>query len=146
MPDPVTAIHRRGAAFTFDGLGFHSLIKSLTDQIEPNKVITAPSFDHAVKDPIADSIFILPVHRVVLVEGNYCALNRDPWKSAAKLMTELWYLDIAKEVVWARLAKRHLASGIVHNEQEAIDRAKGTDELNAQDIRQNLLPVDEIIV
>lgn len=109
------------------------------------KVITAPSFAHAIKDPLADSIVILPEHLIVLVEGNYCALNREPWSKAAKLMTELWYVDVAKEVAWDRLAKRHLASGIVQNEQEAIERARGTDELNAEDIRQNLLPVDEII-
>lgn len=61
-------------------------------------------------------------------------------------MTELWYMDTPKEIAWDRLAKRHLISGIVKNEQEAILRAKGTDELNAEDIRSNRLDVDEIVM
>ncbi|KAH7127617.1 phosphoribulokinase/uridine kinase [Dactylonectria macrodidyma] len=143
MPNPEEAIHRRGAAFTFDGEGFHSLIKSLRSV--QGETVLAPSFGHEIKDPVPDSIVISPASRIVLVEGNYCALNRAPWKDAAKLMTRLWYIDTPAEITHQRLAKRHLASGIVRDEQEAWERATGTDELNAQDIRNNLLAVDEVL-
>ncbi|KAJ4315831.1 hypothetical protein N0V84_008165 [Fusarium piperis] len=143
MPNPEEAIHRRGAAFTFDGQGFHSLIKSLRGT--QGDTVYAPSFGHETKDPEPDSIVISPASRIVLVEGNYCALDRAPWKEAAKLMSQLWYIDTPSEITHQRLAKRHLASGIVRDEQEAWERATGTDELNAQDIRNNLLAVDEVI-
>lgn len=146
MPDPATAIHRRGAAFTFDADGFYTLVQRLAAtpiQLQP---VPAPSFDHAVKDPVEKAISIPATARIVLVEGNYCALGRPPWSEAARLLTELWYLDIPSEVARERVAARHLLSGIVADKQAAWDRASGTDELNAQDIRENRLVCHEILV
>lgn len=143
MPNPEEAIHRRGAAFTFDGDGFLALIKDL--KASADRTIFAPSFGHEIKDPIANAIPIHPTSRIVLIEGNYCALDRVPWRQAASLMSLLWYIDTPPGVAHQRLAKRHLESGIVADEKEAWERATGTDELNAQDIRNNLLKVDEVI-
>ncbi|KAI1075955.1 P-loop containing nucleoside triphosphate hydrolase protein [Whalleya microplaca] len=143
MPDPETAIHRRGAAFTFDAEGFYRLVQDLTTT--PIKTVWAPSFDHATKDPV-DSAIKIPIEAVVvLVEGNYCALDREPWKQSASLMDELWFIDTPPDVAHKRLAARHLISGIVADEKEAWERATGTDELNAQDIRENRLPCAEIL-
>ena len=143
MPDPVEATHRRGAAFTFDAEGFLDLIQQLT--ASPIVALQAPSFDHAVKDPVSGGIEIPAGARVVLVEGNYCALNRAPWTDAAKLMTELWYIDVPTEVAHKRVAARHLASGICNDEKSAWERATGTDELNAKDISENRLPCHEVL-
>ncbi|KAL1889593.1 hypothetical protein Sste5346_008842 [Sporothrix stenoceras] len=143
MPNAQEAIHRRGAAFTFDAEGFVDLVKRLRGH--PNETVFAPSFDHALKDPVADSIAIPPTARIVFIEGNYIALNRAPWTEAAAIMDRLWYVNTPADVAVARLAKRHLASGIVADEKEAWERASGTDGMNADDIRANLLPVDEKI-
>ncbi|KAM0561263.1 hypothetical protein ACHAPJ_003141 [Fusarium lateritium] len=143
MPNPEEAIHRRGAAFTFDGDGFLKLVESLCNAGQDT--VLAPSFGHEIKDPVPDSIVIPSASRIVLVEGNYCALNRSPWKDAAALMSQLWYIDTPADVIHPRLAKRHLTSGIVKDEQEAWERATGTDEMNAEEIRNNLLKVDEVI-
>jgi pantothenate kinase len=143
MPNPEEAIHRRGAAFTFDGEGFFKLVQSLRNAGQDT--LLAPSFGHEIKDPVPDSIVISPASQIILVEGNYCALSRSPWMDAAALMSRLWYIDVPASVTHERLAKRHLASGIVKDKKEAWERAAGTDELNAQDIRQNLLRVDEVI-
>ncbi|KAE9570575.1 hypothetical protein CGMCC3_g13413 [Colletotrichum fructicola] len=144
MPDPVCATHRRGAAFTFDAEGFLALVRQLV--AESPVEAKAPSFDHATKDPVADDIAIPSEVRIVLVEGNYCALNRTPWSDAAALMMELWYVDTPAEVSHKRLAVRHLQAGIVKDEKEAWERATGTDELNAKDIRENRLPCQENLV
>ncbi|KAJ3459694.1 hypothetical protein MRS44_015767 [Fusarium solani] len=143
MPDPTTAIHRRGAAFTFDADAFHGLIQQLVRV--PAQSLKAPSFDHAVKDPVENTIDIPASFRIVLVEGNYCALNRRPWSDAAGLMTELWYVDVPAGIAHKRVARRHLESGIVADEKEAWERATGTDEMNARDVRDNRLPCDEIL-
>lgn len=144
MDDPETAIHCRGAAYTFDGEAFLSLIRDLTSS-EPRTTVYAPSFSHEIKDPVERSIPIPASARIVLVEGNYCALDRKPWSDAASLMTRLWYVDCPAVVAHKRLSKRHLKSGIVRDEREAWERATGTDELNARDIRDNLLEVDETV-
>ncbi|KAI8310466.1 hypothetical protein K4K61_000541 [Colletotrichum sp. SAR11_59] len=144
MPDPVFATHRRGAAFTFDAAGFLALVRQLV--AEPPVEAKAPSLDHSTKDPVADDVAIPSEVRIVLVEGNYCALNRAPWSDAAALMTELWYVDTPAEVSHKRLAVRHLQAGIVKDEEEAWERATGTDVLNAKDIRENRLPCQENLV
>lgn len=146
MPDPATAIHRRGAAFTFDAEGFYQLVRRLREPLGPEATtICAPSFDHAVKDPVADGIAISPSTMVVIVEGNYLCLDREPWKSAARLLDELWFLEVDREVARSRLVKRHVASGICPDEEAARHRISSTDFLNADDILENRLPVDEVL-
>lgn len=143
FPPEQDAIHRRGAAFTYDAEGFYQLVRDLVSK--PIKEVLAPSFDHAVKDPVDGMYRVTADHRVVLLEGNYCALDRHPWSDAACLLSELWYIDVPPNVAHKRLAKRHLACGIVADEKEAWLRATGTDELNAQDVRQNRLKCTEVV-
>ncbi|KAJ5108661.1 hypothetical protein N7456_005336 [Penicillium angulare] len=146
MPDPATAIHRRGAAFTFDADGFYKLVQSIRAPITPESAnVYAASFDHAIKDPVADDIAILPTSKVVVLEGLYLGLNREPWSLAAGLMDELWFIDVDRVVARARLVKRHVASGIVPDILAAEHRISSTDFLNADDIMENRLPAQELI-
>ncbi|RAK97955.1 P-loop containing nucleoside triphosphate hydrolase protein [Aspergillus ibericus CBS 121593] len=146
MPNAVEAIHRRGAAFTFDGEGFLQLVQRLREPLGAgSNIVYAPGFDHAVKDPVADEIPILPTSRVLIFEGNYLALYRDPWRSAAGLMNELWFIDVDREVARERLVKRHVLTGVTPDEASARHRIASTDFLNADDIVENQLPVQEIV-
>ncbi|KAL1852839.1 hypothetical protein Daus18300_012002 [Diaporthe australafricana] len=146
MPNPAEAIHRRGAAFTFDAERFRQLVRALREPVTgATPAVYAPSFDHAVKDPVEDDVEIPRGARVVIFEGLYLSLGREPWGSAARLMDELWFLDVDSEVARARLIKRHVASGIVPDEEAARHRVSSTDQLNADDILSNRLPVDELI-
>ncbi|KAJ6014593.1 hypothetical protein N7540_009184 [Penicillium herquei] len=146
MPDPAIAIHRRGAAFTFDGEGFYRLVKSLREPLTADSVaVYAPSFDHAIKDPVADDIPILPASKIIIFEGLYLSLNREPWSLAAALMDESWFIDVDRDMARERLIKRHVASGIVPDVGAATHRIDSTDFLNADDIMENRLPVDELV-
>lgn len=146
MPDPTIAIHRRGAAFTFDVEAFYELVLALREPITATSpTLHAPSFDHAVKDPVADDIAISPGVRVVVFKGLYLNLDRKPWSLAASLMDESWFVDVDREVARTRLVKRHVASGIVPDEAAAEHRISITDFLNANDIINNRLPVQELI-
>lgn len=146
MPDPETAIHRRGAAFTFDAEAFYQLVERLREPLTPaSPIVYAPSFDHAIKDPIANDISILPSSRVIIFEGLYLSLNREPWSSAAALMDESWFIHADREIARARLVKRHVSSGIVPDIAAAEHRISSTDFLNADDIIDNRLPVQEVI-
>lgn len=146
MPDAATAIHRRGAAFTFDAEGFYRLVQRLREPLTANSpTVYAPSFDHAVKDPVADDIRIAPESKVVIFEGLYVNLNREPWSSAAALMDECWFVEVDREIARDRLVKRHVASGIVPDVAAAKHRISSTDFLNADDIENNRLPVQELI-
>ncbi|KAF1849765.1 P-loop containing nucleoside triphosphate hydrolase protein [Cucurbitaria berberidis CBS 394.84] len=146
MPDPDSAHARRGAVFTFDGDSFLSLVKKLRQPICPEThTLYAPSFDHAIKDPVQNDIAIAPSVRVVIFEGNYCSLNKKPWKDAAELMDELWFVDVDFDVARKRLIYRHVQSGIAKDEEEAAKRADVNDLVNGQEIVDNRLEVHELI-
>lgn len=151
MPDPALAHARRGAEFTFDGQSFLQLVRSLravppAPALPVLQPIYAPSFDHAVKDPKPDDIAILPAHRVVVFEGNYVCLDKAPWREAAGLMDELWFVSVDEDTARRRLIKRHVKAGIAKDEEEARKRADENDLENGRQIVGQRVDVHEEIV
>ncbi|KAJ2901874.1 hypothetical protein MKZ38_001307 [Zalerion maritima] len=141
MPDPARAHARRGAEFTFDGTSFLSLVRLLRAPITSStRTILAPSFDHAVKDPVADSISVTPQQRIVVFEGNYLALDRSPWNEAAGMMDELWFVKVERDVARRRLLERHVKAGIAKDTAEAGKRADENDLPNGDEIEGNVIP------
>jgi pantothenate kinase len=147
MPDPVRAHARRGAEFTFNGWAFLDLVKAIRAQDAMSPTVFAASFDHAVKDPKENDIPILASTRVVVFEGIYLALDKEPWRDAASLMDEIWYVDVDFDTAKRRLVERHVRSGIVANEVEAEARARENDLVNGEEIvRLRLKNIDEVII
>ncbi|KAL4784356.1 P-loop containing nucleoside triphosphate hydrolase protein [Aspergillus varians] len=146
MPDPEYAVARRGAAFTFDGEKFLALVRALREPITAQtQTLYAPSFDHAVKDPVDNDIPIAAGSRVIFFEGNYLSLNKEPWNSAAGLMDELWFVDVDFDTARQRLIKRHVKAGIAKDEADAEKRANENDLVNGREIVDCRLDVQEII-
>jgi pantothenate kinase len=146
LPDPTNAHKRRGAAFTFDGEKYLTLVKKLREPLLPETTtLHAPSFDHKIKDPVENDIPISPAMRICVFEGNYCALNKEPWSEAAELMDEVWFVDVSFDVARQRLIRRHVEAGIAENEEEAGIRADENDLVNGQEIVNNRVKTDEII-
>ncbi|TFK23713.1 P-loop containing nucleoside triphosphate hydrolase protein [Coprinopsis marcescibilis] len=142
--DPGLAHARRGAHWTFDGSGYVQFVTSLRSEGQTT-VVFAPSFDHAVKDPVQDSISILPTQRIVLIEGLYAFLSIEPWQAASSLLDERWWLQIDESEARKRLAKRHVVSGIVDDEEAALHRADHNDLPNGRFIQENMLPPTKVI-
>lgn len=91
--DPELAFKRRGAPFTFDAEGCVKLVNLLkstpvTVGGEDDLCIAAPSFDHAIKDPVKEGIRISSRTRLVIVEGNYTLLKQSPWDQIAEACDE----------------------------------------------------------
>ncbi|KAF2737329.1 P-loop containing nucleoside triphosphate hydrolase protein [Polyplosphaeria fusca] len=146
MPDPVSAHARRGAAFTFDGESFLTLVRKLREPLCPESgTLFAPSFDHAIKDPVADDISIAACVRIVIFEGNYLSLDERPWKEAAELMDELWFMEVELRVARERLIYRHVKAGIAKDKDEAAKRADENDLVNGKEIIEGRLDVHEVI-
>ncbi|KXT18217.1 hypothetical protein AC579_2881 [Pseudocercospora musae] len=148
MPDPASAHARRGAAFTFDAPAFLKLVKMLREPICPETgTLYAPSFDHAVKDPVENDIPIRKQSRIVVMEGNYLSLGSgaSEWKVAAEMMDELWFVDVDREVARKRLIARHVASGIAKDERDAAKRADENDLVNGDEIISGRMEVHEIV-
>ncbi|KAH6642288.1 P-loop containing nucleoside triphosphate hydrolase protein [Boeremia exigua] len=149
--DPENAFQRRGAPFTFDARSFISLVKMLrtspvTTGDEPEQPVYAPSFDHAVQDPVENDIAISSRSRVIIVEGNYTLLNQKPWNEITGLCDEKWFVDVPPETVKNRLAARHLAAGIETSYEAAVRRAERNDIPNGEMIRSLLIEPDVTIL
>lgn len=145
MPDPKHAHARRGAAFTFDAAKFLALVQALR-AAPSTEVILAPSFDHALKDPKEGDIAILPSHRIVVMEGNYLALDKDIWREAGGLFDELWFVEVDFAVARKRLAERHVRAGLVITIEDGDKRAMENDLVNGREIVDHQITIHETIV
>ncbi|KAK9384828.1 P-loop containing nucleoside triphosphate hydrolase protein [Lipomyces mesembrius] len=147
MPNAEEAIARRGAPFTFDPNGLLRLVENLRIPLDSvSKSIFAPSFDHAVKDPVEDDIEILPTDRILIIEGNYLHLQDEPWNLIAGRMDELWFVRVEREIARRRVILRHIAAGIAKDEDEAAKRADENDLRNGDYIIQHSLAPHRIII
>ena len=126
FPDPQEAFARRGAHWTFSATGYLDFVSKLRAPITDSS-IHAPSFSHALKDPVEDDLEVTSLHRVVLIEGLYVFLNVGPWSVAGHLLNERWLLEVDVEVARERLVQRHVKSGVTDNLEDAALRARDND-------------------
>ncbi|KIW13734.1 hypothetical protein PV08_08925 [Exophiala spinifera] len=146
MPNAEEAIFRRGAAFTFDADGYLDLVARVRRPITPETpTVYAPSFDHAVKDPVADDVAIPPTARIVLFEGLYTALDADAWRDAHRLMDDVWFVDADIETATQRVAARNFAAGITDTFEKSLERTEASDMRNAREILEKRLPANEVV-
>ncbi|EHK16324.1 uncharacterized protein TRIVIDRAFT_39393 [Trichoderma virens Gv29-8] len=148
MPNSTEAHARRGASWTFDAAGVVSLVEELSESRfgAPKKTIVAPSFDHAIKDPIKGGITLGQEVQFVILEGNYLLLDAEPWHRIRELVDETWFVDVDPALAIERITKRHIQSGIELSLEGALKRVKGNDLLNGVQIREKLLTPDVRVV
>ena len=79
-----------------------------------------------------DAIVVTPLHRLVVLEGNYVHLTASPWNTATGSLDEKWFITVDKEVAKERIIRRHLAAGIVTTEAEAAKRFEENDWPNGE--------------
>ncbi|KAI6153062.1 hypothetical protein BKA82DRAFT_4085568 [Pisolithus tinctorius] len=128
MENPKLAHDRRGAHWTFDAQSYVSFVHLLRAPVcESTIVITAPSFDHALKDPTPDAVAVYPHHP-----------HRSHRRVAAEAMDERWWVDVDWEIARERLVKRHVLTGVAKDMQEANWRADENDGPNGKFIVDNL--------
>lgn len=146
MPNKAEAYARRGASWTFDPKGTLELVTKLSEsRYQSMGTIYAPSFDHAVKDPVVNGITITEDTQFVLLEGLYLLLKEDPWDKIRDLVDESWFVDVDPILAKGRIAKRHIESGIEDNWDAAVKRAEGNDLLNGDIVRRNLVEPNVVV-
>ncbi|KAG0633226.1 P-loop containing nucleoside triphosphate hydrolase protein [Tuber brumale] len=146
MPNPIEAHARRGAPFTFDPVSLKRLIERVKAPLgEEEKIIYAPSFDHAVKDPVEDDIKILSSQRVLIFEGNYLSMGTEVWGDIARLFDELWFVEVDRGVARERLIARHLKAGLADTREAAAKRADENDLPNGDYLIKNGLKPHRVI-
>ncbi|TVY84638.1 putative uridine kinase [Lachnellula suecica] len=140
LPNKAEAYARRGASWTFDENGVLDLVNLLSkSRFEPADTILAPTFDHAVKDPVEDGMRITAGVKFVLLEGNYLLLDEEPWSRVRGLVDDTWFVEVDPELARMRIAKRHIKAGIETTWEAAVRRAESNDLLNGVEIRDKLV-------
>ncbi|RPA95552.1 hypothetical protein L873DRAFT_1812663 [Choiromyces venosus 120613-1] len=147
MADPIEAHARRGAPFTFDPVSLKALIERVKAPLSAGEeqIIYAPSFDHALKDPVEDDIKILSSQRVLIFEGNYLSMGTEVWGDIARLFDERWFVEVDREVARERLIARHLKAGLAAMREEAAKRADENDLPNGDYLIANGLTPHRVV-
>ncbi|KAI0461155.1 hypothetical protein LJB42_001170 [Komagataella kurtzmanii] len=157
---PSELLPTRGSPETFD---VRLLVKQIELLIETCKTTTAdfvpnisvPSFDHAVKDPVPDSILLSQQTRVIIIEGLYLQCKFGEWSKINQLIEKnklknglrilSWQVGIDPIEARQRVARRHLKNGLVSTIQEGLDKYDFNDRINRDFITLHQVPTDLII-
>jgi pantothenate kinase len=100
---------RKGAIDTFDGWGFVALLGRVL--AEQGHTVYAPSFERTVDEGIAGEVAIPAGARIVVVEGNYLLVDREPWNRIPGLLAEAWFCETPAAERLTRLVDRHTRHG-----------------------------------
>jgi pantothenate kinase len=118
---------RKGAPDTFDISGYLSTLRRIKE--DGPGIVYAPAFERTLEQPIAASVPVTAVARLIVTEGNYLLLPDGEWPQIRALMAEVWYVDLDDAERTSRLVNRHVRFG------KAVDAATawvhGPDQANA---------------
>ena len=64
------------------------------------------------------------------------------WRDIAALFTQVWFIQVPREVAKVRLVKRHLEAGIVQTREEGERRAEENDLVNGELVTERVVRVD----
>ncbi len=99
---------RKGAPDSFDFAGFANMLWRIR-RAEPS--VAVPLFDREADLARAGASIIHSDVRVVVVEGNYLLLDREPWNELAACFDLTAFLDVPRDELKQRLLDRWLNLG-----------------------------------
>ncbi|MFW3613835.1 nucleoside triphosphate hydrolase [Billgrantia antri] len=135
--EPLGQLSIKGAPETFDPDGLKHDLERIR---RADRSVAVPVFDRPLDLARAGGRLITLGHRIVIVEGNYLLLDRDPWRELHPLFDMTLLLEVADEVLEARLIQRWLGMG--QEQQGAVDKARNKDMLNARLIKRESIAPD----
>jgi len=120
--------NRKGAPETFDVDAYVALLRRI--HAEPDRTIYARTFDRDRELSLAAAIPVLPMHRLVITEGNYLLLDSPGWRDIRGLLDECWFIEDDDALRRERLIARHVQHG--RSTDEATAWVMRSDEANAR--------------
>lgn len=107
----------KGMPHTFEGAAFADFLTQLKAATAD---LAGPGYSRKIED-VVDEAFVVPATtRLLVVEGNYLLLATAPWWRVRPLLDRAIFLAVPRELVRARLMKRHAEEGLF---TEARNRA-----------------------
>ncbi|MHA6797856.1 nucleoside/nucleotide kinase family protein [Bounagaea algeriensis] len=132
---------RMGAPDTFDVAGYTALLRRLRWNAE--ELVHAPGFDRDIEEPVAAAIAVPVRTPLVITEGNYLLLDREPWSAVRALLDEAWFLAPDEELRRERLVSRHVRCG--SSRQRACAWVREVDEGNASLVAAHRAHADLVV-
>ncbi len=132
---------RKGAPDTFDGAGYVALLRRLRAADED--VVYAPEFRREIEEPVNAAVAVPREVPLVITEGNYLLVDREPWAQVRALLDEAWYV-VQDEATRVRLLiERHIAFGKAPD--HARDWVHRSDQRNAELVERTRERADQLV-
>lgn len=132
---------RKGSPPTFDFAGFEVLLERLKRGHEEE--IFIPIFDRSLELSRGAAAVVRPHHRVILVEGNYVLLDREPWSKLTRLFDLTVFIDVPLPELERRLMDRWRGYGF--DEEKARNHMLFNDVPNAKLVKLHSRKPDFIV-
>jgi pantothenate kinase len=104
----------KGMPHTFEGAAFADFLASLKAAPGP---MNGPGYSRKIEDVVEDAFTIPATTKLLIVEGNYLLLAMAPWWRVKSLLDRAMFIDVPREMVRARLMKRHAEEGLFGEER-----------------------------
>ncbi|WDR00839.1 nucleoside/nucleotide kinase family protein [Devosia sp. J2-20] len=104
----------KGAPHTFEGAEFVSFLHHLKSA---KQEVSGPGYSRKIEDVVEKAFTVAPEVRVLIVEGNYLLLSEGPFAGARPLLDYAVFIDVPRDLVQARLLKRHGEEGLFSEER-----------------------------
>ena len=104
----------KGMPHTFEGAAFADFLAVLKAATGP---VSGPGYSRQIEDVVDDAFIIPATTRLLVVEGNYLLLSMAPWWRVRPLLDRAMFIDVPREMVRARLMKRHAEAGLFTDER-----------------------------
>lgn len=104
----------KGAPDTFDVGGLKSTLERLRTPAE--RAVAVPVFDRDLEISRGSARIIAPEVRLILAEGNYLLLERDPWRTLRPAFDAAVFIDVPEAELRRRLRARWAGYGLTEAE------------------------------
>jgi pantothenate kinase len=94
----------KGAPETYDVRAAYQCLK----RIRNNEKVSFPTYSRKLHNPVPDAGVVEHHHHIVLAEGNYWLLNKEPWKDFQALFDVTIFLTATAQRLVTGLRNRHL--------------------------------------
>lgn len=111
----------KGMPHTFEGAAFAAFLNALKAATAP---MAGPGYSRKIEDVVEDAFTVPAAARLLVVEGNYLLLGTAPWWRVRPLLDRAVFIELDRELVRARLMKRHAEEGLFTEERNRAHIAR----------------------
>lgn len=132
---------RKGAPETFDVGGLRHILARLRARDEVS--VAVPVFDRTIEISRAGAQLIPASVRIIVVEGNYLLLARQPWDSLRPCLDVTVMIDVPEPILRDRLIARWKGYGL--SPAEITAKVEGNDIPNGRMVRDGSAAADFVV-